>query len=177
MTFRIVYFQWDEKMQVMRPLARFHNQLSQYVDGEMYPLEVREQRSSKAHAFYFASVNSAWKNLRGQTAEILSTPEHLRKWALIMAGWYDQTIVPASSRDGAMKMAAWARLKDDHAEITIIKHDGEWYLRIREAKSQSRASMNKNDFTQSSRDVLDILAGTIEVTRKTLEREGAKGSN
>lgn len=176
MSFRTVLFKWDAREGVMRVAPRFGNVArAQFVDGEEYPLEVREQRSSKSHAFYFASVNAAWKNLRGQTAEILSTPNHLRGWALVQAGWHDQHIVEAPSKDDAMRMAVFARAlarDEGYVEIKVIQHEGQWYVRSRTPKSQSRASMNKDEFQQSSRDVLDILSGTIEVTRKTLEREG-----
>ena len=79
-------------------------------------------------------------------------------------------------RQRAMKMAAFSRKLDDYAEIKVIKHDGVWFLRIREAKSQSRASMGKEDFEKSKRDVLDVLAGTIDVTRKQLEDAGKRGA-
>lgn len=176
MSFRTVLFKWDARQGVMRVEPRFGNVArAQFVDGESYPLEVREQRSSKAHSFYFASVNAAWKNLRGETAEILSTPNHLRGWALVVAGWHDQHIVEAPSKDDAMRMAVFARAlakNEGYVEIAVIKHDGRWFVRSRTPKSQSRSAMNKEEFQQSSRDVLDVLGGTIEVTRRQLEREG-----
>lgn len=173
MSFRPCLFKWDAASRTMNLVPRFANvALAQFVDQEEYPLEVREHRSSKSHAHLFACINEAWKNLRGETAEILRTPEHLRAWSLIAAGWFDETIIETPSRDAAMKMATFARKLDDFAEIKVVKHDGRWFLRMRTPKSMSRASMAKEEFDRCKRDILDIIAGTIEVSRKTLEQAG-----
>lgn len=153
---------------------------AQFNDGEEYVLEVREQRSSKSHGHYFASVKAAWENLTGETLEHLSTPDVLRGWCLVQSGWYDQHIVLAASKEDAMRMAMFARSlakSEGYVEIVVVKVDGEWFVRSREPRSQSRASMNKEDFEKSKRDVLDILSGTISVTRKSLEREGRTGDH
>lgn len=181
MSFRPVAFTWDEKAEVMRLAPRFRRVArEQFRDSEEYPMEVREHRSSKSHAFMFASINDAWDHLSDANKEILQTPEHLRKWALINVGWYDETLIDAGEnepgRKRAMQMAVFARRLDDFAEIKVIKHEGSWFLRIREAKSQSRASMNKEDFEKSKRDVLDMLAGQIDVTRKQLEDAGKRSA-
>lgn len=174
MTFRTVVCTWDEEAGALRVAPRFLRVArEQFRAGEEYPITVNEKRSSKAHAFYFASVNAAWKNLRGETAEILSTPTHLRGWALVQSGWHDQHIVEAPSKDDAMRMAVFARAlakTEGYVEISVIKHDGRWFVRSRTPQSQSRASMNAEDFKQSSRDVLDILSGAIEVRRTALEK-------
>ena len=176
MSFRTVVTVWDAQRGVLRVADRFMRVAQeQFRDGEEYPIDVNEKRSSKAHAFYFASVNAAWKNLRGETAEILSTPTHLRGWALIQAGYHHQNIVESPDRDTAIRMAVFARklaTKEGYVEIKVIQHDGKWYVRTREPKSQSRASMKADEFKESSRAVLDILSGAIEVTRRQLEREG-----
>lgn len=176
MAFRTVTFTWDATRRVMVPLDRFSNiAASQFNDGEEYNLEIREHRSSKSHAHYFACINEAWKNLRGETAQILFNPNILRGWALVQAGYCDQQIVHAPDKDSAIKMAVFARKlagDEGYAEIKIKKIDGEWYVQSRLPRSQSRAAMNKEEFQASKTAVLDILAGTIEVTRKTLETEG-----
>ena len=181
MSFRPCAFTWDAAADVMRLAPRYRRVAhEQYRDGEEYPLEVREHRSSKSHAFMFASISDAWDHLSDANKEVLKTPEHLRKWALITAGWYEETLVDAGEGEGgrkrAMRMAVFARRFDDYAEIKVIKHEGSWLLRMREAKSQSRASMGKEDFEKSKRDVLDVLAGQIDVTRKQLEDAGKRGA-
>jgi hypothetical protein len=181
MSFRTVICTWDEQAGALRVAPRFLRVArEQFRAGEEYPIEVNEKRSSKAHAFFFASVNAAWKNLRGETAEILSTPTHLRGWALVQSGYSHQHIVEAPDKDSAMKMAVFARAlarNEGYVEIKVIKHDGQWYVRSREPMSQSRASMKADEFKASSQAVLDILSGAIEVTRKSLEREGRPGDH
>jgi hypothetical protein len=181
MSFRTIICTWDEQAGALRVAPRFLRVArEQFRAGEEYPITVNEKRSSKAHAFYFASVNAAWKNLRGETAEILSTPTHLRGWALIQSGYHHQHIVEATDKDSAMKMAMFARAlarNEGYVEIKVVKHDGRWFVRSREPESQSRASMDAERFMESSRAVLDILSGAIEVSRKSLEREGRTGDH
>lgn len=174
---RICKFQWDATAQAMKLLPRFRRiAADQFEDGHEYPLEVRESRSSRSHAYFFAAVSEAHANLNEEATAALKTPTHLRRWALITAGWYDETLIDAGEgelgKQRAMQMAAMARRLDDYAEIKVI-HQGEfWFLRVRTAKSQSLSAMGKDEFEKSKRDVLDILAGQINVTRKELERAG-----
>lgn len=179
MSFRTIACTWDAEAGALRVAPRFLRVArEQFRDGESYAMAVNEAQSSKAHAFYHASVGAAWRNLRGETAEILSTPKHLRGWCLIQSGWHDQHVVEAPSKNDAMKMAVFARAlarNESYVEIVVLKHDGRWFLRSRTPRSQSRASMTLEEIKQSQRDVLDLLSGAIEVTRKSLEREGRTG--
>lgn len=176
MAFRAVTFRWDSERRVMVPLDRFSNiAASQFNDAEEYNLEIREHRSSQSHRHYFACINEAWKNLRGETAEILISPNHLRGWALCVAGYCHTQIVAAPDKDSAIKMAVFARKLasgEGYAEIKIKKIDGTWYVQSRVPMSQSRSAMNKEEFAASKNSVLDIIAGEIQVSRKTLETEG-----
>jgi len=158
----------------MKLVPRFQSVANkQFEDGQEYPLEVREQRSSKEHAHYFASINSAWEHLDEETLQALRTPNHLRKWALIATGWYEETQIGELTKRDATRMAVAARKLDEYAEIRVRRGLGDtWSLVIRTARSQSRASMNKEDFRASKRDVLDVLSGHIHVTRKQLEDIG-----
>ena len=181
MTFRPCAFIWDDKAEVMRLAPRFRRVAQQqFRAGEEYPLEVREHRSSKQHAHYFASIGDAWGNLNETSKEVLKSTDDLRGWALIQCGWHDQTVLPCPDKDTAIKWAIFARKmasSEGYCEIVAAKHDGKWYLRIRTPRSQSRAVMNKEEFTKSSRDVLDLLAGTIDVTRKELEDAGKRSAD
>jgi len=174
MTFRPVLCTWRAASRAFELVPRFANvALAQFQDGEEYPLEVREQRSSKEHAHYFASVNSAWEHLDEETLQALKTPEHLRKWALIATGWYEETQIGELTKRDATRMAVAARKLDEYAEIRVRRGLGDtWSLVIRTAKSQSRSAMAKEDFRASKRDVLDVLSGHIHVTRKQLEDIG-----
>lgn len=155
---------------------------AQFRDGEDYPLEVKEQRSSAEHKHYFAVINNAFDNISdAETLELLSTPNKLRQWALIQSGWCDVTVFGPLPKKAAINAARTAainfRSKDDYVEITMrSSHDEEtgeingYAVVIKTAKSQSRASMDKEDFRKSKTDVLDLLAGQIQVKRRDLER-------
>jgi len=185
MTFRPVLFTWDAKEEVMRLVPRFRRVAQgQFVDSEEYPLEVKEQRSSKDHAHFFASVGNAFDHITdAETLEILSTPNKLRQWALIQTGWCDVTIFGPLPKRAAIKSARMAatnfRAQDDYVEISMRpSHDEEtgeingWAVVIKNAKSQSRASMDKEAFRASKIAVLEVLSGHIEVKRRDLERSG-----
>lgn len=147
----------------------------QFADGEVQMMEAREERSSASHAQYFAAVKEAHNNLNEAARAQLPTSEHLRKWALIKAGYFHETLMACETKQQAIAWALWMRRRDDYSEISAVQLEGEdgqrhWYFRLREAKSQRRAAMNKQQFEQSKRDVLDILAGEIEVRRRELEQ-------
>lgn len=157
-------------------IQRHHNIVCElYTDGETYMMEEREERSSASHAYYFAAVNEAWANLPDDQKQQLPSAEHLRKWALIKAGYYNETLMACENKAQAVAWAQWLRRRDDYSEIAAVYIQGDdgnyhWYFRLREAKSQSRQNMNKQEFEASKRDVLDILAGAIEVRRRDLEQ-------
>lgn len=64
--------------------------------GARYVLAPREERSSASHRHEFAWLREAWMNLPEHLAEQFPTETHLRKRALIEAGYYDETIVRAA---------------------------------------------------------------------------------
>lgn len=176
MRFAVVICKWDGEC--FRPIERHHNiARGQFNAGEEYPLEVREERSSKSHAHYFAAVNEAWSNLSEESRKAFRTAEDLRQWALIETGWsLPPAVIDYGTEEAARKMAALSRASyPSYVEIWLRKNE-ETGLRsvlvIKVARSQSRRSMNKQEFEQSKRDVLDLLAGAINVRRSDLEREG-----
>lgn len=185
MTFRPVLCIWRSASRTFELVPRFGNIANaQFRDGEEYPLEVKEHRSSAEHNHYFASVKNAWDNVRdAETLTILSTPNKLRQWALIQTGWCDATVFGPMSKRSAIAAATKAainfRKNDDYVEVTLRRaHDEEtgellkdgWLVIIKTAQSQSRASMDKEAFRDSKRAVLDLLSGQIEVRRRDLEK-------
>ena len=183
MTFRPVLMTWRASDRTMVLVPRFARvAMAQFKDGEEYPLEVKEQRSSQEHNHMFAAIKNAFDHITdAETLEVLSTPNKLRQWALIQTGWCDVTVFGPLPNRSAINSARTAatnfRNKDDYVEISVRQaHDEEtgeingWAVVIKTAKSQSRASMDKEDFRKSKADVLDVLAGHIEVKRRDLER-------
>lgn len=154
-------FSWDGE--VMRPrlpkLADKH-----YVIGERYILVPYENRSEASHRHFFASVKSAWENLPEDLAVRFPTPDHLRKFALIKAGYANSHTFTCASRAEARRLAAFLQPVD---EFAVIDTAGTTVTRWT-ARSQSQKAMGKDIFQKSKDAVLDVLAGMIAVPVKTL---------
>src|SRR5690349_16725152 len=97
-------YQWTGE--AMEPLPRFRRIADRvFVIGEEYALVEHKERSAASHAHYFAAVNEAWKNLSEEAAERFPTADHLRKYALIKAGYRDERTVACASRAEALRVA------------------------------------------------------------------------
>jgi hypothetical protein len=137
--------------------------------GESYILVPQEQRGAAAHAHYFASIGEAWKNLSDELAARWPSPEHLRKAALIKAGYRDERTLVASSRAEALRLAAFVKPMDEYAFVSV---SGSTVV-VLTAQSQSYRAMGKERFAASKSAVLDILSELIGVETRELERASA----
>lgn len=133
--------------------------------GEVYPLEVREDRSGASHRAYFAQVNEAFNNLPEHMADHVKSAEHLRKFALIRCGYRDERSIVCASDAEAKKVAAFIRPMDD---LAIISAEAQ-IVRVWTAKSQSYRSMSREEFQASKQSVLDYLSGMIGTTAAALK--------
>lgn len=150
-------FDWDGE--AMRPVhANYADR--HFVVGERYMLAVFEDRSMASHRHEFAWLADAWKNLPEDLSELYPSPEHLRKRALITAGYYDEEVIDAGNRDAAERVAAYARRSDEFA-LVLVRGTA---VVVRTAKSQSRRAMDKDTFQRSKDDILEIVAALINVT-------------
>jgi hypothetical protein len=140
-----------------------------YVIGEQYDLVEHRQRSAKSHAHYFASVHDAWANLPETIASEFPTDDHLRKYALIKAGFYDSSTVVCASKAEALRVAAFIRPIDEYG-IVIAK---DATVTRFTAKSQSMKAMGKDDFQKSKDAVLQILSDMIGTSGKALTQNEA----
>ena len=133
----------------------------QFVVGENYLIEEHRERSGKSHRHYFACVFHAWSNLPETMAESPASwsPEHLRKYALIKAGYCDTQTYPCNSAAEAQRWAGRIRPLDDYA-IVVVK--GTVVVRYT-AKSQSVKAMGSATFEESKKKVLAYLADLIGV--------------
>jgi len=156
-------FQWDgEAMKPRHPgLADRH-----FVVGEIYRLAPVEERSASSHRHYFASINEAWKNLPDELAERFPSPEHLRKYALIRAGYRDERSIVAASKTEALRLAGFIRPMDDFAVVTVSNA----VVTVYTARSQSVRAMGKADFQASKDAVLSHIASMIGVDSGDLQR-------
>jgi hypothetical protein len=140
--------------------------------GERYSLVQHEDRSTASHNHEFAWLKEAWMNLPEDVSDLYPTPEHLRKRALIQAGYYDETIIDCDTSPAAARVAAAFRSRD--AFILVLVRGS--VVIVREAKSQSRKAMKKQEFEASKQAILEIVSGMIGVKPEEIkkrEREAA----
>lgn len=164
-----IQFDWDGEAMWPR-----HQKVADrwYVVGESYWLEPHEPRSFKSHGHYFACVNEAWKNLPEQWAERFATSDHLRKWALIKAGYRDERTFVCASKAEALRLLAFVKATDEFAvyrsnDAVVIEY---------KAKSQSQRAMGRKDFQASKDAVLDVLAEMIGVDPSTLGKNAGQAA-
>jgi len=156
-------FQWKDGIMVPLNPRLAHRQ---YVEGETYRLEPREDRSQASHNFYFASIQEVWENLPEHFAERFGTPDHLRRWALIKAGYCDTRSIVCASKAEAQRVAGFIRPLDDFAVVVA----SECVVTIYTAKSQSIRAQGKKDFQRSKDRVLDIVSAMIGVGADDLKK-------
>lgn len=144
----------------------------EYVIGEIYTLDQTDpSRSLASHRHYFAAVHEAWINLPQDEAERFASSEHLRKWALIRAGYRDERSIVCSSKAEALRIGSFVKPMDEHAIVAI----SETVVRVYTAKSQSARAMGKRVFQESKDAVLTQLAGLLGVEVSTLVSHGRGG--
>lgn len=144
---------------------------AEYVVGLHYPMMQWQERSLATHNHEFGWLAEAWQNLPERLKDDLPTPEHLRKRALIDAGYYDETLIDVGTVAAALRVAAFAR-KDEFAHV--VTRGG--FVVVRTAKSQSRRAMDRKTFQESKTAIMEIVAGMIGVTPDQLQREAGKAA-
>ena len=135
-----------------------------YVIGEKYRMAPWEDRSANSHNHEFAWLAEAWKNLPEAISDLYPSPEHLRKRALIEAGWYNEEIIDAGSKAAALRVSSYVRRKDDFA-LVITRGP---LVVVRTAKSQSRRAMNREEFQASKTAIMEIVSALTGVSPQAL---------
>jgi hypothetical protein len=159
-------FTWDgESMRPLIPKAADR----QFVCGQVYRMEIREERSGASHRHFFAAIAEAHANLPEGLAEKLATPDHLRKYALIRAGYRDERSIACASPEEAKRMAAFIEPLDDYAFVVVTGATVTVYT----AKSQSVRAMGKTEFNESKQRVLDVVSQLIGTDAATLSKASA----
>lgn len=156
-------FAWDGE--AMRPLAPKLAD-KHYVVGENYRLVPHEDRSVNSHNHFFASVADAWQNLPEHLAEQFQSSEHLRKYALIKAGYCDKRSIVSATEADANRMASFIKPLDEYAVVTV----SERVVTVYTAKSQSTRAMGRAAFQDSKEKVLQIVADLVGVKTDDLKR-------
>lgn len=131
-----------------------------YCVGETYWLVPHEERSTATHNHEFAWLKDAWLNLPEDMAEQCPTQEHLRKRALVDAGYYNETVTDAGSNAAALRVASSMRAMDEFA-LVIVRGP---LVVMRRPKSQSRRAMGKQEFQESKTAIIETISAMIGIT-------------
>lgn len=173
MLLRPMPFRWDGEAMV--PVDRFVALARrQFTKDVSYVLEPHEAASHKDRAHYFASIRSAWENLDSDAVARYPNPEALRKWALIKTGWRIENFTVCDTAKDALRLAAFLRDLEKNFIIVVQENVVRTYVaRTQKVGRQQDGFMTQEEWRQSKQDVLDVLSGSIGITPKTLEKQGA----
>lgn len=162
-------FEWTgEEMKPLCPkLADEH-----FTIGERYILVEHNDRSVNSHRHYFSAIREGWLNLREDVAERFPTPEALRKYALIKAGYADSQSLVCSSKAEAQRIAAFLRPTDEFSIIVVKDATVTRWV----AKSQSLRAMGKEDFQASKDAVLDVISAMVKISSDSLKAEAGQAA-
>lgn len=133
--------------------------------GSVHGWQMAEHRSAKSHDHWFACVNEAWKSLPEEMADDFPSPEHLRKWSLIKAGFCSETRIVCANNSEAMTLATKAKSMDKYAVVAI---DGK-AVTIWTADSQRRDAMGRQAFQDAKEKALHIISQLIGTDAATLK--------
>jgi len=117
---------------------------------------------------FFACIRDSHANLRDDDLARFPSSEHLRKHALIAAGWCDVMTVVAGSKAAAPGIAHAIQSKDRYCVI-IINGD---VLTVYTARSMARRSLKKPQFLDVAEKAFAWIARTTGVD-PALSREAA----
>jgi hypothetical protein len=150
----------------MEPLPRFDPLCAQqYVVGHTYTL-APIARSREAHNHFFACVQRGFDNLPDEIREKLPTAEVLRKWALIKTGFRHEKTIVAANEMQAAAIAAWAKDGDSYCVVVVHGCAVTSYW----AKSQAELAMDRREFSESKRAVLEAISELIGVDVTSLKK-------
>ena len=150
-------YQWDGE--AMRPATRYWAREAdkRFVVGETYTLDELHMRSPQTHAHYFACIKAAWESLPDGLASVYPSPEHLRKVALIRAGYATKVQHVAKSAAEAERLAAVIRPYDTYQIVEVTGS----IVTVWHAMSQDHRSMDKAIFQASKEAVLRLVGDLI----------------
>jgi hypothetical protein len=151
-----IVFEWKpmsfpdtgEISMAMVPITRYQQTAAQQFDSALvHVLEQSNERNKASHDQYFAAINDHFVNLPEKYDGLFNNVTHFRKYLLVLAGICKTMIFPISEIKGRN-----IRVSDDYSEITV---EGDCVI-VKTALSQDRRSMNRQEFEDSKRKVLEL---------------------
>jgi hypothetical protein len=145
----------------MEPLYRYAEQCAdQFEVGATYYLGEVDEGSDASRRHYFACLRAAFDNLPERLAAKYSSVEHMRKRALIRAGYRQEKFVNCESQARALWFAAQIE-----GDFDVVEVRGKT---VYHAVAKSQAAMGKAEFQASKDAVLDLVSKAIGTDVRTL---------
>lgn len=161
---------WDAQTQTMTVLSGHTRRAAdQFGAGGVFAMVELQDRSPETHRHFFATVREAWKNLDERDAERFPSDVHLRKWALIKAGFCDQRSMVCASNAEAQRVAAFMRRADGY-DLVVIRGK---VLTQYTAHSQAVGAMKPDVFQRSKEGVFRVLSERLGVEVTDLRKAAA----
>lgn len=138
--------------------------------GNVSGWQLAENRSGESHRHFFAIVHEAWKSLPEDMADDFPSPDHLRKWALIKAGFCTMTKIVCANNDEAVNLLKKWKTVD---RFSLLEVSGK-VVTIWTADSQRRDAQGRKAFQEAKEAALHVLSnliGTDVTTLKEAARE------
>lgn len=172
MTIAPIKFRWQGDG--FTPASDYHQRIADrfYTIGEEYFLVPHQERSTKSHNHYFASIADGWGNLPDHLRVEYPTAEHLRKKALIRTGYYSERAVVCASKHEALRIAAFMRPIDEYAIVDAREATVKFYT----AESQKKKAMGAKRFQQSKTDVLNFIDDLLGTARGEVSNNAGKAA-
>lgn len=155
-----IRFAWDGEHLVPASHYWAREADKRYVVGETYTMDEIHVRSHQTHAHYFACIRAAWDSLPDHLQPQFPSPEHLRKFALIKAGYCTQVQHGCKSAAEASRLAAAIRPYDTY-QLVVIDPERPTIVTVYHALSQDHRSMDKRKFQESKEAVLRWIGDLI----------------
>lgn len=153
-----ILYQWSDG--VMKPLKRFHNLVSQFVEGGIYELTWKRGRSMRSHRHFFAGLRPAWENLPETIADDYPTKEIFRKQSLIDVGYFTVRSILCGDHEEALRVARVWQKEDVYDRYKVSGNILTRYT----ADSQRVDAMGDREFQECKQRLLDLWASLLGVT-------------
>jgi hypothetical protein len=163
-------FQWDGDALV--PASGFWRRQANehFVVGAVYRMVEEAERSQISHSHEFAWLKTAWDSLPDDLLAQYPSPEHLRKRALIAKGHCTMTQHACKSVAEAERLEAAIGAHVDTYAVVVRRGP---VVTVYTAVSQSRRAMGAPQFQASKNDIIDYVAGLLQVDPDTLGKQQA----
>ena len=155
--------------EVFRPIdsRRVREAAEQYERGQVVVLDVVKGRSRASHDHFFAVIAEAHGTLPEHLSERFPTPDALRHFALCQRGHCDVKHYACASNAEALRwLPRIQAISPAGSQVSVVAG----HVVVKEPHSQSMKAMGGQVFQESKSDVLEVIAGLLDVEPDQLAR-------